>query len=75
VLTRLQVWNFRCLENFDVPLGPLTAFVGPNGSGKTTILRTTTNFVTYLTYFISNGLNQYLKNFGETYAFYTKVFS
>ncbi len=37
--TRLQVKNFRCLEDIDVPLGPLTAFVGPNGSGKTTILR------------------------------------
>ncbi len=39
MLTRLQVKNFRCLEDIDVPLGPLTAFVGPNGSGKTTILR------------------------------------
>lgn len=39
MLTRLQVRNFRCLEDIDVPLGPLTAFVGPNGSGKTTILR------------------------------------
>ncbi|HXG41122.1 MAG TPA: ATP-dependent endonuclease [Dehalococcoidia bacterium] len=39
MLTRLQVRNFRCLENIDVPLEPLTAFVGPNGSGKTTFLR------------------------------------
>ena len=39
MLTRLQIRNFRCLEDIDVPLGPLTAFVGPNGSGKTTILR------------------------------------
>lgn len=39
MLTRLSVRNFRCLENVDVPLAPLTAFVGPNGSGKTTILR------------------------------------
>jgi len=39
MLTRLQVRNFRCLEYIDVPLGPLTAFVGPNGSGKTTMLR------------------------------------
>ena len=27
------------MEYIDVPLGSLTAFVGPNGSGKTTILR------------------------------------
>lgn len=39
MLTRTQVRNFRCLEDIDVPLGRLTAFVGPNGSGKTTILR------------------------------------
>lgn len=39
MLTRLQVRNFRCLEDIDVPLDALTAFVGPNGSGKTTILR------------------------------------
>lgn len=39
MLTRLIVKNFRCLEEIDVPLGPLVSFVGPNGSGKTTILR------------------------------------
>jgi putative ATP-dependent endonuclease of OLD family len=39
VLTRLQIKNLRSLENIDVPLTPLTAFVGPNGTGKTTILR------------------------------------
>lgn len=39
MLTHLRVKNFRCLEEVEVPLGPLTAFVGPNGSGKTTILR------------------------------------
>jgi putative ATP-dependent endonuclease of OLD family len=39
VLTHLQVQNYRCLENVEVPLSPLTAIVGPNGVGKTTILR------------------------------------
>lgn len=39
MLTRLIVKNFRCLEEIDIPLGPLVSFVGPNGSGKTTILR------------------------------------
>lgn len=39
MLTRLVVKNFRCLEHVDVPLGPLVAFVGPNGVGKTTFLR------------------------------------
>ncbi len=39
MLTRLQVRNFRSLENIDLPLGPLTVIVGPNGAGKTTVLR------------------------------------
>ncbi|MDH7602337.1 MAG: AAA family ATPase [Armatimonadota bacterium] len=39
MLTRLIVRNYRCLEEVEVPLGPLTAFVGPNGSGKTAILQ------------------------------------
>jgi len=39
MITHLSIRNFRCLENIELPLGPLTAFVGPNGSGKTSILR------------------------------------
>ncbi|WP_419841729.1 AAA family ATPase [Candidatus Poriferisodalis sp.] len=30
--------EFRSLENVDLPLGPLTVLVGPNGSGKTNVL-------------------------------------
>jgi len=39
MLTQLQVKNFRSLEDVVVPLSALTAIVGPNGTGKTTILR------------------------------------
>lgn len=39
MLTKLRIKNFRSLENVDIPLSPLTAIVGPNGVGKTTILR------------------------------------
>lgn len=31
--------GYRSLEDVTLPLGPLTAFVGPNGSGKTSLLR------------------------------------
>lgn len=36
-LTRLRVKNYRSLEAVDVPLASLSSFVGPNGTGKTTI--------------------------------------
>jgi putative ATP-dependent endonuclease of OLD family len=39
MLTRLRVKNYRSLEDVDIPVSPLTAIVGPNGVGKTTILR------------------------------------
>src|SRR6266540_2601821 len=39
MLARLKIQNFRSLVNVDVPLSRLTAFVGPNGSGKTSVLR------------------------------------
>jgi putative ATP-dependent endonuclease of the OLD family len=39
MLTRLKIQNYRCLENIDLPFSPLTALVGPNGSGKTSVLR------------------------------------
>lgn len=39
MITRLRVTNFRALEAVDIPFSPLTAIVGPNGVGKTSILR------------------------------------
>lgn len=35
MIRQLRVQNFRCLRDVSVDLGPLTVFVGPNGSGKT----------------------------------------
>jgi hypothetical protein len=39
MLTQVSVTNFRCLQNVTVRLEPLTILVGPNASGKTTLLR------------------------------------
>jgi predicted ATP-dependent endonuclease of OLD family len=39
VISRLKVTNFRALEAAEIPFAPLTAIVGPNGVGKTSILR------------------------------------
>ena len=35
----VQLLNFRCFRDVTVRLGPLTAIVGPNASGKTALLR------------------------------------
>jgi predicted ATPase len=38
MLTKLVIENFRCIRNAEIALGPMTVLVGPNASGKTTIL-------------------------------------
>ena len=37
-LTRLEVTNFRAFEYQPIELAPITIFVGPNNSGKSSIL-------------------------------------
>ncbi len=39
MITTLRVQNFKSLKNVEVHLEPFTVFVGPNGSGKTSILQ------------------------------------
>ncbi len=36
---RLRATNFGCLKDIDIHLTPLHAFIGPNDSGKSTVLR------------------------------------
>lgn len=38
MLTRLHVENFKCLRDVDIALGPFTVLIGPNDSGKSSIL-------------------------------------
>ncbi len=39
LLTSISVSNFRCFEELsELPLAPLTAFIGPNDSGKSSLL-------------------------------------
>ena len=39
MITRLEIENFKAIRNLTVDLQPLTVLVGPNDSGKTTILQ------------------------------------
>jgi AAA ATPase domain len=39
MIAGLSCRNFRSIERVDVPMSQLTAIVGPNGSGKTSVLR------------------------------------
>ena len=38
MLTRIQCESFRGLRSLEAPVGEITAFLGPNSSGKTTVL-------------------------------------
>ena len=38
MIERFRVQNFRCLRDVSLRLGPLTALVGPNASGKSALL-------------------------------------
>jgi predicted ATPase len=38
MLTQLRVKNFRLLREVTIDFGPLTVFIGPNASGKSTVL-------------------------------------
>ncbi|MDZ4658826.1 MAG: AAA family ATPase [Bythopirellula sp.] len=38
MLTRVQIKDFRCLRDVDVPLKPLTVLIGPNNTGKSAFL-------------------------------------
>lgn len=38
MVTRLYVDNFRCLSNFELRLDETNVLLGPNGSGKTSVL-------------------------------------
>ena len=38
MVTRLYVDNFRCLVNFELKLDEMNILLGPNGSGKTSVL-------------------------------------
>jgi predicted ATPase len=38
-IDRIRIQGFGCIEDLELELGPLQAFIGPNDSGKSTILR------------------------------------
>ena len=39
MLTNLRIRNFKQFDDVDIELGPVTVLIGPNNSGKTTILQ------------------------------------
>jgi ABC-type uncharacterized transport system ATPase subunit len=46
---RVRIRNFRCIREIDFPLTPLHALIGPNDSGKSTILEAVRAFTTQVT--------------------------
>jgi predicted ATPase len=44
MIRRLSIQNFRCIRQAEIELGPFTILVGPNASGKSTVLRALSSF-------------------------------
>src|SRR5208283_583111 len=49
MLTRLQIRNFKTLEEAEIPLGQNVVLIGPNNSGKTSALQALAMWRTGLT--------------------------
>lgn len=39
MITHMHIENFKCFKDFDIDLGPFNVLIGPNDSGKTTLLK------------------------------------
>jgi len=39
MFTHIKLKNFKAIKSLDLPLSPITAFIGPNDSGKSSILQ------------------------------------
>ncbi len=39
MITSMHIENFKCFKDFDIDLGPFNVLVGPNDSGKTSLLQ------------------------------------
>lgn len=50
MISNVQIRDFRCIREVDVKLTPLHAFIGPNDSGKSTLLRAVAAMATSLTH-------------------------
>ncbi|HUT01607.1 MAG TPA: AAA family ATPase, partial [Phycisphaerae bacterium] len=38
MITSMHIENFKCFKAFDINLGPFNVLIGPNDSGKTSLL-------------------------------------
>ena len=64
MLRRLRIWEFKAYKQADdIPLEGLTALIGANGSGKTTILQA----IQLLGGLVQGTLPQYLESLGMEY--------
>ena len=59
-ISRVKIYNIKCIRESDIELKPLTIFVGPNASGKSTILYSIYWF--YLKIMKNSGLNNFISD-------------
>ena len=59
VVSRIKAKSFRSLADVDVTLEPLTVLVGPNGSGKTNLLKVIQFIANSARYDVSSALDEW----------------
>lgn len=59
MLTKIRIQNFKQFDDVEIELGPVTVLIGPNNSGKTTILQALMLWHT--------GCQEWLEAYGKAY--------
>lgn len=65
LVTKIKIQNFKAIRNLSLDLKPLTVIVGPNGSGKTSVLEAITLFAQSSGREITRRDKNDIVNFGE----------
>jgi len=65
----MRVEDYRCIRSVDVHLTPLHAFIGPNDSGKSSLLRAIQGVGGTIRFWVSGGIGGYQRALGQPHEF------
>jgi len=73
MLKQIQIDNFRCFDEFFVDFGQVTLLVGPNKSGKTTVLSAIRFVLTLLNVSVKNENEFFFSELDNFISFYRTI--